>query len=281
MIDVNGIVCINKPKGMTSFDVIRQIQRKLGVKAGHSGTLDPEASGVLVVAINKATKALQFMEIKDKVYEATLKLGTKTDTGDIWGKILDTKPLTSISEAEVASVLKSMIKKQSQRVPMVSAKKVDGKKLYEYHRQNIEIETQYTDIEIFDIELLDFKADEIKFRAHVSNGTYIRTLCEDIAEKLGTLGTMSSLKRTQVGKFKLSDCIDFEALTLETPCISVKDAIMLDRITDESYATQIMHGKRIKLENVSFDIVLMDGGLYYAVYKREKDDIFRSVRGLW
>lgn len=278
---MNGIICINKPKGKTSFDVVRYIQRELKVKAGHSGTLDPNATGVLVVAINKATKALQFLGLEDKVYTATLKLGLKTDTGDVWGETIDEAIVPSLDKETVMHILNTFIGKQSQRVPIVSAKKIDGKKLYEYHRQNIEVETQYTDIEIFDIQFIDFKDDEITFTAHVSNGTYIRTLCEDIAQALNTVGTMATLNRDQVGKFTMADCIDLDAVDETVTFIPTKEAISLPVVKDASLAMVLEHGKKIQLDQQIHDTVLIDAGEFYAVYKREQDNLFRSVRGLW
>ena len=278
---MNGIICINKPKGKTSFDVVRYIQRELKVKAGHSGTLDPNATGVLIVAINKATKALQFLGLEDKVYTATLKLGIKTDTGDVWGETIDEAIVPSLDKETVMHTLNTFIGKQSQRVPIVSAKKIDGKKLYEYHRQNIEVETQYTDIEIFDIQFIDFKDDEITFTAHVSNGTYIRTLCEDIAQALNTVGTMATLNRDQVGKFTMADCIDLDAVDETVTFIPTKEAISLPVVKDASLAMVLEHGKKIQLDQQIHDTVLIDAGEFYAVYKREQDNLFRSVRGLW
>ena len=278
---MNGIICINKPKGKTSFDVVRYIQRELKVKAGHSGTLDPNATGVLIVAINKATKALQFLGLEDKVYTATLKLGIKTDTGDVWGETIDEAIVPSLDKETVMHTLNTFIGKQSQRVPIVSAKKIDGKKLYEYHRQNIEVETQYTDIEIFDIQFIDFKDDEITFTAHVSNGTYIRTLCEDIAQALNTVGTMATLNRDQVGKFTMADCIDLDAVDETVTFIPTKEAISLPVVKDASLAMVLEHGKKIQLDQQIHDTVLIDAGEFYAVYKREQDNLFRIVRGLW
>ena len=278
---MNGIICINKPKGKTSFDVVRYIQRELKVKAGHSGTLDPNATGVLIVAINKATKALQFLGLEDKVYTATLKLGIKTDTGDVWGETIDEAIVPPLDKETVMHTLNTFIGKQSQRVPIVSAKKIDGKKLYEYHRQNIEVETQYTDIEIFDIQFIDFKDDEITFTAHVSNGTYIRTLCEDIAQALNTVGTMATLNRDQVGKFTMADCIDLDAVDETVTFIPTKEAISLPVVKDASLAMVLEHGKKIQLDQQIHDTVLIDAGEFYAVYKREQDNLFRSVRGLW
>ncbi len=277
---MQGFISIHKPEGMTSFDVVRKIKRVYKTKAGHCGTLDPNATGLLIVAVGSATKSLPYMGLETKVYEASLKLGLSTDTGDIWGEVLEKREVKPVSNDQVISVLHSFIGKQKQRVPMVSAKKIDGKKLYEYHRQNIEIETQYTDIEVYEIDLIELSEDTIKFRAFVSNGTYIRTLCEDIAEKLDNIGTMSSLVRSAVGDFKLDNAIALDEVTEETELQSPKDVITLPKIINVDLEFDIMNGKRIVLDT-EFDQVLLDSGTYYAVYKREDNNIFRSVRGLW
>ena len=278
---MNGVIAINKKENMTSFDVVRKLQRRLGVKAGHSGTLDPNATGVLVVAINRATKALRFLEIEDKVYTATLKLGIKTDTGDIWGNLLETNDnMPNLDFNQVSDVLKRFIGKQTQRVPMVSAKKVDGKKLYEYHREKIEIETRYTDIEIFEINLNYIKEDEINFTAHVSNGTYMRTVCEDIADALNTIGAMSALNRDAVGNFTVNQAVELDEIDSDIALISVKDIIPLPKISDPTLEFKIKNGHRISLDT-EYDRILLDSGEFFAVYDREKENTFKSVRGLW
>lgn len=277
---MDGIILVNKKKNMTSFDVIRLLRKKYKLKLGHSGTLDPNATGLLLIASGKATKALNYIDAHDKVYIASCKLGLKTDTGDIWGETLETKEPKPINEEALFKVIKSQIGKITQRVPMVSAKKIDGKKLYEYHRENIEVETQYTDIEIYDIEVLDIQEDSFTFKAHVSNGTYIRTLCEDIAEDLNEIGTMSSLLRSQIGDFKVEDALDLDALPDVLNPINTKDLITLEKIYVPNLEFKIKNGQRIQLDT-THDQVLVDAGEYYAVYQREVDDIFKSVRGLW
>lgn len=278
---MNGVIAINKRENMTSFDVVRQIQRKLGVKAGHSGTLDPNATGVLVVAINRATKALRFLEIEDKVYTATVKLGVKTDTGDIWGNVLELhRNIPILDYEQVSDVLKQFVGKQTQRVPMVSAKKVDGKKLYEYYRENIEIKPRYTEIEIFKIELNYCRGDEINFTAHVSSGTYMRTICEDIAVALNTVGTMSTLNRDAVGSFTVKQALELDEVNEDIELISVKDIIPLPKISDPTLEFKIKNGHRISLDT-KYDRILLDSGEFFAVYDREKENTFKSVRGLW
>lgn len=278
---MNGLICINKDANMTSFDVVKKVKRIYNTnKVGHSGTLDPNATGVLVIAINRATKSLQYLDVFDKTYHAKIKLGLKTHTGDIWGDTLETQDINSFTEEELLSVLSSFIGKQKQRVPMVSAKRVDGKRLYQYVLENKELETQYTDIEIYNIELLSFTDEEIEIRAQVSNGTYIRSLCEDIADKLDNLGSMSYLNREQVGKFTLEDAIRLEELNLETKLLPVKEHLRLPVLDAQEHQKAIMYGQRLILDT-KYDDLVLDAGDFYAVYTRESENTFKSIRGLW
>ena len=193
---MDGILLINKPVGYTSHDIVGIVRKKLHTKkVGHCGTLDPDATGVLVVCVNKATKAIQFLMSDTKVYRATLSLGKSTDTYDASGKILEEKEVGQISKAQVIDVLNSFLGKSKQKPPIYSAIKVNGKKLYEYARNGEEVEIKERDIEIMMIELIDFSNNEIVFDVKCSKGTYIRSLCVDIAKKLGYPGHMSHLER--------------------------------------------------------------------------------------
>ena len=265
---------------MTSFDVVAKVRKVFGSKVGHSGTLDPGATGVLVCAINRATKAINYIGVKDKTYQGTLKLGLLTHTGDIWGDVLETQAVPELTQEKVIEVLNTFVGPMTQRVPKVSAKKIDGKRSYDLVRNNQEVEQLYTEINILDMKFISFEGDEITFEATVSNGTYIRTLCEDIAEKLGTVGTMSALNRTVVGIYTLDDCIDLEDLTVETPLFDVKEAIVTPKILVPELDLEISHGKRIQLDT-EYDEVMVDGGVHFAIYEREKGTQFKSVRGLW
>lgn len=277
---MDGIIIIDKPQNMTSFDVVNKVKRITRAKVGHSGTLDPMATGVLVIATNRATKALSYLGIEDKVYHASMTFGTRTHTGDIWGEVLETQVAPKISIDSIQDVLKSLIGKMQQRVPKVSAKKVDGKRSYQYVLDDEEVKQLYTSIEILSLDFISFDGTTLEFVAKVSNGTYIRTLCEDIAEKLGTIGTMTALRRTQVGKFSLENAVQLEELSMMTPVIPIKDAIDFPKIVDPQYLTSIRDGKRIELET-EHDEVLVDAGAYYAIYEREEKNTFKSVRGLW
>ncbi len=207
---MDGVMIINKPQGISSHDVVAEIRRRLGVKrVGHTGTLDPLATGVLVLCINRATRLVQYLTCEDKVYEVQMKFGIKTDTGDRTGKIIE-KNTNEIDEEKIGDVLSNFIGPQKQIPPMYSAIKVNGKKLYEYARQGITIEREPRDIEIYDIYDVLYGNNILKFSIHCSKGTYIRTVCEDIAEKLNTVGTMTELKRLQSGNFTIDQAVDFD-----------------------------------------------------------------------
>lgn len=277
---MNGILCVYKPQDMTSFDVVARVRRIMNAKVGHAGTLDPMATGILVLAINKATKCLNYIGVENKTYVASMKLGTRTHTGDVWGDVLETHDVKTPDIERVKEVIASFKGSMTQRVPKVSAKKIDGRRSYDLVLKGIEVEQLYADITILDIEFLGMEEDEIKFKATVSNGTYIRTLCEDIAEKLGTLGAMSSLERTEVGIYRLSDAIALDDVQVDTPLDSVKDSIVLPKIYDLSLSEKVMNGKRIQLIT-EHDLVMIDAGPYFAIYEREMNTQFKSIRGLW
>lgn len=214
---MDGILIINKPKSYTSHDVVNVIRKQLNIKkVGHTGTLDPNATGVLPILIGKATKVSKYLIEHNKTYIATVKLGEKTDTGDSEGQVVETKKIPeSLKQEDVNKVLQSFLGKQKQLPPMYSAIKVNGKKLYEYAREGKEIKIKPRDIEIYKIELLEYKNSKIKFEVECSKGTYIRTLCEDIAEKIETVGYMEELQRTKVNNFQIENSILLDNITIE------------------------------------------------------------------
>lgn len=208
---MDGIVVINKEKGCTSHDVVYKVKKLFGVKVGHTGTLDPNATGVLPVLIGKGTELSQFLINHDKKYIATIQLGKKTDTADVEGNIIEEKDveIDELNADKIKGVLKSMIGKQKQVPPMYSAIKVNGKKLYEYARSGKTVDIPEREIEIYDLKLLDIDVMSklIIFEIYCSKGTYVRTVCEKIAEAIGTVGYMKELQRTMVGNFKIENAI--------------------------------------------------------------------------
>ena len=214
---MNGVILINKEKGISSFGVVSKIRKILNIKkVGHTGTLDPEAKGLLPILIGNGTKLSKYLIEHDKTYIAKLKFGIKTDTADGEGNILEKKKfkLNETNNNKYNNVFKSFVGKSKQIPPMYSAIKVNGKKLYEYAREGKDVKVDKRDIEIYNIDILDINYDknEIEFSVSCSKGTYIRTLCEDIANALGTVGYMSSLKRTKINDFKIEDSITLHEL---------------------------------------------------------------------
>lgn len=202
---IHGIINIYKEKGYTSHDVVAKLRRIVNQKKiGHTGTLDPDAEGVLPVCFGKGTKLCDLLTDKDKIYEAVLVLGKETDTQDTSGIVLNEYEVKA-SEAEVQEAILSFIGEYAQVPPMYSALKVNGKKLYELARAGIEVERKARNVQIMDIQILEIDLPKIRMRVSCSKGTYIRTLMYDIGRKLGCGGCMDTLLRTQVGTFSIQD----------------------------------------------------------------------------
>lgn len=205
MAEFQGIIVIQKEKGFTSHDVVARLRGILHMKKiGHTGTLDPDAVGVLPVALGKGTKLVDLLTDKEKTYEAVLHLGITTDTQDMSGTVLEEKPV-SVTEEQVREVLKSFVGEQMQVPPMYSALKVNGKKLYELAREGRTVERKARPVCFYEIEPLEMNLPLVKIRVTCSKGTYIRTLCNDIGEKLGCGGCMEELLRTKVGRYILEE----------------------------------------------------------------------------
>lgn len=278
---MNGILLVNKPSQMTSHDVVNRVRRVLHTKkVGHCGTLDPDATGVLVLCVGKATKALQFLMSEEKEYIATLFLGKATDTFDASGTVVEEKEFIGVEQ--VNEVLQSFIGKQKQVPPIYSAIKVNGKKLYEYARRQESVEIKPRDIEIKKIELISQKENLIQFKVLCSKGTYIRSLCVDIAKKLGYPGHMLSLIRSQSGYFCLDDCYSlediesshFELLTLEKAFEHFEHFV----VDDENI---VIHGKQIKSDIDHQVVVVNQEGKVLAVYGPNGQGYLKSIRGLF
>ena len=212
---MNGIVIIDKPQGWTSQDVTARLRRVFNTRRiGHGGTLDPMATGVLPVFVDRATRGVEFFEHAEKIYEATLKLGLTTDTEDVTGTVLTQQEVT-ISEADFLGILPKFRGEIQQIPPMYSALKVNGQKLCDLARKGREVERQPREIEIFELECLEFSGDTARLRVHCSKGTYIRTLCKDIGEALGCGGCMAALCRVQAGEYTIAEAVPLQTL-LET-----------------------------------------------------------------
>ena len=227
---MNGILIVNKSKGYTSHDIVAKVKKITREKVGHTGTLDPMATGVLPLLIGKGTLCSKYLMNHDKTYTVVLKLGIKKSTGDEEGDIIQQEIVDEkiLAEGNVKIVLESFLGEQEQMPPIYSAIKVNGKKLYEYARKGQQVEIEPRKITIYDIKLLkiDKENREIQFEVSCSKGTYIRSLCEDIAKKMGTIGYMKALQRTRVGNFTIEQSILVEDLndkTIEKYMITLED----------------------------------------------------------
>ena len=271
---MNGLIVVNKSKDMTSRDVVNIISRKFNTKkVGHTGTLDPIASGVLVVAIGKYTKLVDIITSEKKEYIATMKLGELTDTLDTTGIVLDKKDY-NFSKEELIKVLESFKTTYLQEVPKYSAIKINGKKLYEYARNNIDIELPKREVTIYDIELLEYINDTIKFRCLVSKGTYIRSLIRDIADKLNTYASMSDLVRTKQGIFDINNSYSLEDINNDRYEILTYKDIFMDykhiELNDDEYF-KVSNGQKMMFNSNNKLLILTYKNEYIAMYEKDRD----------
>jgi len=278
---MNGILVVNKEKDYTSRDVVNIVGKKLNTrKIGHTGTLDPLATGVLVLCMGKCLKVVDLITSYDKEYIARVRLGIETDTLDITGNILNTSDVI-VTKKQVTNVLKSFLGKSIQEVPKYSAVKVNGKKLYEYARNNIDIELPKREIEIFDIELLGDieKVDnyyEFSFRVKVSKGTYIRSLIRDIGIKLNTYACMTELIRTKQGNFCIEESYSLNDIENSNyRLLNIKNVLDIEQIVvSDNVLKKVMNGAIIdRFFDGDRALILSEEGREIGIYQvYEKDD---------
>lgn len=280
---MSKILYIDKPKGITSFDLCFKLRKVFNTKKiGHTGTLDPNATGLMVCLIDSASKTNQFLVSANKEYIATVKLGIRTDSEDIDGNVLEEKEEVMPSFELIVETIKSFIGKSEQIPPMASAIKVNGKKLYEYMRNNETLELKPRPIEVFSIELLDVADNTFTISCKVTSGTYIRTLVQDILKKLGVIGTLSDLRRTAIDDISLD-----EADTLEEVLNGNYHAHSIHEVLSKYYevyvagdAKAIKDGKPLKYNSEANEILCVDGdNTALAIYRKE-NGVYRCVRGL-
>lgn len=262
---INGILNVYKEKGYTSHDVVARLRGIAGQKKiGHTGTLDPEATGVLPVCLGKATKVCDLLTDKDKVYEAVLLLGKETDTQDMTGEILKESPV-QVAEAEAEEAVMSFVGDYSQIPPMYSALKVNGKKLCDLARNGVEVERKAREVVIFGIEILEMNLPRITMRVHCSKGTYIRTLCHDIGKKLGCGGCMESLKRTKSADFYIE-----EALTLDEIEEKKKAGQLEELLYPIDYVFSSYPKRTVKKK---YEKILYNGNRIFAEFFTKKEEL--------
>ena len=267
---MNGIIIVNKSKGYTSHDIVAKVKKITGEKVGHTGTLDPLATGVLPILIGKGTLCSKYLMNHDKTYKVLLKLGIKKSTGDEEGEIIQEETVDEeiLDERNVKTVLNSFLGEQMQIPPIYSAIKVKGKKLYEYAKKGQKVEIEPRKITIYAIKLLKINkvSSEIQFEVSCSKGTYIRSLCEDIAQKIGTVGYMKELQRTRVEIFTIEQSVSAEDLTKET---IEKYMITIEKLFKDLENIELNEKKlQLFLNGVKLSSDLKDG--IYKIYSNQQ-----------
>ena len=279
---MQGILLVDKEAGMTSRKVDNLLQKRfLTKKVGHLGTLDPFATGLLIVAVGKATKCLPFLDSSSKTYEAELLLGSKTSTGDLEGEEILRKDPRIHEKQEIEETLSSFLGESTQIPPMSSAIKVDGVALYKLAHKGQEIERKPRKIVISSIRLLSQEGPRIRFEAEVSSGTYLRTLGEDIAERLGEVGHLVSLRRTKIGSVDVRKAKGIAEVS-EGDLLSPLPFITLPKIeATEKQSEAIKNGKAMILDSHESEVCLFFQEEALAVYAQGEDGLYRSKRGLF
>lgn len=268
---MDGILVVDKPKGPTSRDVVNQVSKILGTKkVGHTGTLDPIATGVLVLTIGKGTKLTEMLQASTKEYIATAMFGIETDTLDTEGTIIKEEPVT-ITKEDVKRALKEMEGTYEQEVPIYSAIKVNGKKLYEHARKNEQVEElPKRTVTIYETEFLSFEENQATFRVVVSKGTYIRSFIRDLAKKLNTVAIMSDLRRTKQGTFPVEESHPLEEITKDTKLISLIDAVSIPKqeATGEIFF-KIKNGAVLEFTQRAPIVLWTNNGKALAIYEQD------------
>lgn len=297
---IHGVINIHKEKGYTSHDVVAKLRGIVGQKKiGHTGTLDPDATGVLPVCLGKATKLCDMLTDKNKTYEAVMLLGKVTDTQDISGTVLSESSTENINEEMVNDVIQSFVGDSMQIPPMYSALKVNGKKLYELAREGIEVERKARPISIYDITIKEINLPRVRMEVSCSKGTYIRTLCHDIGTKLGCGACMEALIRTKVSRFELKDSLTLgevqglkEAGRLEEVIVPIDEMFSdYEAVTlKEEFMPLIFNGNTFLPKHLNKHTELFDGkmvrvydgsGRFIAIYKFIKEKYIFKIEKMF
>ena len=272
---MNGILVINKEKNMTSRDVVNVVCKKLNTRhVGHTGTLDPIASGVLVLGVNDGCKIIDLLTSNNKTYEAEVVMGILTDTLDVTGNIIKEEEV-DVTEDDIKRVIDNFPKKYLQEVPKYSAIHVNGKRLYEYARSDIEVELPKREVEIYSLKLLSVNGNTFKIEASVSKGTYIRSLIRDIGSMLGICCSMKELKRTKQGIFDIKDAYNLDEINMDTNLLSISDALInYDRlIISKDMEKKVSNGMVLELPTDSDMVLILNKeNKLLAIYKRYDKD---------
>ena len=272
---MNGIIIVNKDKNLTSRDVVNKLCHIFNTKkVGHTGTLDPIATGVLVVALGPSLKIVDYITSLDKEYIAKVKLGINTDTLDVTGNVLE-KRKVNITNEDIDRVLSDFPKDYDMEVPLYSAIKVNGKKLYEYARNNIPVELPHHNVTIYSLErITSIENNSFYIKCHVSKGTYIRSLIRDICKKLGTIGVMEELNRTKQGKFTIEESYTLDDIEKGNyKLLSMIDVLDLPKveIDNEELLKKILNGNKLK-DNYNYNkFIFIYNNEVIAIYKKNND----------
>jgi tRNA pseudouridine55 synthase len=282
---LNGMFLVVKPQGITSRDLVNGVVHRFHEKkVGHTGTLDPFADGLMLVTIGKGTKMGPFLEAMDKTYEATLQFGSKTNTGDLTGDVIESKPVIELYEDYIQQTLDTFLGEQDQVPPMFSAIKHQGVPLYELARKGEEVVRESRRITVHAMTLIRYEGTTLTFRCHVSKGTYVRTLAEAIAEAFGMVGHLTSLTRISVGLFQLMDAKTLDQLS-EKDCLSMTQSLShlpTLKITRPENVKAIMDGKMQTFDiTASRVLCINEKNEAIAIYERTEGSFFKSLRGLF
>ena len=281
---MNGMLLIDKSAQMTSFEVIAKLRKISGQKRiGHTGTLDPEATGLLIVLMGTTTKLVPFLDYQQKHYEAVIQFGLDSDTYDLEGKITEYPEEKIPSLTEIKEVIPSFLGTQAQYPPIYSAIKVNGRKLYEYARKDQEVTIKPRTVEIYKIEIVEYSDNKLKLNVACGKGTYIRSLAHDLGLKLGVHSLLASLRRTQIGNYKVEDAYKLEDLPplLEGIRLYTPYEILADQtIIDYPEPDKILNGQKIKLNCHQKNIFVANKEEILAAYTLEEDGYYHCVRGL-
>jgi tRNA pseudouridine55 synthase len=251
---MKGVLPIYKPVGYTSHDIVAIVRKKLKIKeVGHIGTLDPFATGVLVVCLGEATRIISLIQKQDKIYKATILLGTITDTDDITGNIISKNVVGSLDERKIKKVLKCFVGNIKQVPPKYSAIHVKGKRLYEYARENVDVDIPIRNVNIYKINYNGYDDNLLSINVHCATGTYIRALARDIGEKIGCGAVLKTLERTDVGVFRLFDCVSVE--DLDDKNVWEQKLVSLETIFSRIYDVPVTQNKLVFVRNGNFRFI--------------------------
>ena len=280
---MDAVILLNKPAGITSFDAVRKCRRIFHEnKAGHTGTLDPEATGLMIILLGRYTKLLPYCAAQYKRYNATFIMGLATDTEDIWGTLTEKRKPREYTQDELNAAALKMTGDLMQVPPMYSAIKKDGRKLYEYARKGIEVEREARPIHVSELSVSPLGSDVYAMDAVVSSGTYIRTLITDYAASLGEIAVMNSLIRTGIDHLTLDQAVTFDELEDGRGLVKAADVIdsRYERVALQQ-EKKVRNGMAVSLEGYGDHILFTDGEEPCAVYEKQDDGLYHCVRGLW